>query len=82
MGPGRSSHGDDLQFVIAEELVNVAERLGSELLCELLRGFGPEVEDGVQFSTRHGLDGLPVELADHAGPDDSEFHEEVGVRVG
>ena len=79
MSPGRGAHGDHLQFVVGEELVNVAEGFRPELFRELLRGVRPEVEHGMQFAAIHGLDGLAMELADHAGPDNSEFHERNGI---
>ena len=75
VGAGGCAHRDDLQFFVGKELCEVAESLRAELFREGLCGFGSEVEDGVQFSTFHGLDGLAMKLADHAGPDNSEFHE-------
>ena len=35
------------------------------------------VEDGVQGPSAHVADGLSVEAADHAGADNSEFHDVV-----
>jgi hypothetical protein len=77
--PGRRANGDDLQFGIGEEFIDVRVSLVAIFRRDFLGGFGAQVEDRLEFSAGHGGDGFCVKVADHARADDSEFHEGKGL---
>ena len=66
--------GDDVQIRVGEKFIEVSvafTAVGSDQLIDRILATSVE---GVQFASGHGLDGLSVEVGDHAGTDDSEFH--------
>ena len=70
----RRADGDDFQLGIGEEFIDVRVSLAAIFRREFFRSLAAQVEDGLEFAAGHGGDGLCVEVADHAGADDSEFH--------
>ena len=65
---------NDFQIRIREEFVDVRVGLAAVFGSELFSRFGSEIENGLEFAARHGSYGFCVEVTDHAGADDSEFH--------
>ena len=74
VGTAGRRDGDDVQIRVGEKFVEVGvafAAVGSDQLSDRILATSIE---GVQFASGHGLDGLGVEVGDHASTDNSEFH--------